>query len=207
MAAFIGNSVCTEHFLVFVIYFFILTDWRACGWKLRQVQKCLAYFSLLWLFFLWWVLAPVTLCCTVACKCQPERIFSLISISLFWTNGPGPSNLHAAPCQRQSTKMWRTSRQSNFAMALCCLYGSVLWMIALSPAVGMCHSRDSSGSLWALYFLCMGSHLQSECRTSAAAFPPSLNLSVPSYKMCWTCRLHLVNLNEMSSPNSYRTKF
>lgn len=40
----------------------------------------------------------------------------------------------------------------------------------ISPAVGMCHSRDSSGSLWALYFLHMDSHLQSESRTSAAGF-------------------------------------
>lgn len=40
----------------------------------------------------------------------------------------------------------------------------------VSPAGGMCHSRDSSGSLWALYFLHMDSHLQSESCTSAATF-------------------------------------
>lgn len=40
----------------------------------------------------------------------------------------------------------------------------------VSPAGGMCHSRDSSGSLWALYFLHMDSHLQSESCTSAASF-------------------------------------
>lgn len=40
----------------------------------------------------------------------------------------------------------------------------------ISPAEGMCHSRDSSGSLWALSFLHMDSHLQSESCTSAAGF-------------------------------------
>lgn len=73
------------------------------------------------------------------------------------------------------------SRLSNFAVTLrdSGLNGSVLWLIAhLSPAVGMCHSRDSSGSLWVLYFLSMGSHLQSESRTSAAGFRHRSRLSV-----------------------------